>query len=527
MKYVGKQKALAFAVMAMFASGSAYAAVNLNNSDNAVNYAKELKFDDTNTATFKGSDLNLTGEVARNLATSTTYYFRFALSAGEWATTSVAPSITTATGVATPVDDVGFTTSNYGASKKTLIVPVSVGTVAVASANAVNLDFGTNTIVSSSSTNPISGTVEVEMSIHSTEIDASNNTNALPLEKTAKTNYIAFTSSVYSTDETDWSTAVRTVDVVQGSKFFTAAHDGTTASAKTVALCEFAIGESAARLKDGSAANSTATVEASAAGSVIKVKGNFDALVDGSDFTTTTAKGRLFFTTETTSTTAGCSNGKEVTSTTSGYLPATTLSATEATFTLNNSTLGALVDTATPGTGTTKATLCMTANGTTPIVDGSFTVTYEPVAAAGFQVENTALTKCAKLAKNGSTFKVPMVLDSTSAYRQFIRVTNPSSVEGAVHIKAYNDDGTEGTQTMDFTLKPGQSSGMISMSDLATATGVTLLSAANGTAGTAANKFRLTVEAEFGSGANGQNADGVIVRSYAQTKDRNGFSEFQ
>ena len=53
MKYVGKQKALALAMMAMFASGAAQAAVDISGKTGVVSYAKEIKFDDANPAAFK------------------------------------------------------------------------------------------------------------------------------------------------------------------------------------------------------------------------------------------------------------------------------------------------------------------------------------------------------------------------------------------------------------------------------------------------------------------------------------------
>jgi hypothetical protein len=544
MKYVGKQKALALAMMAMFASGSAYAAVDISGKTGTVSYAKELKFDDTSPAEFKTAagdaantgPLDLSSAYGSGLSADKQYFVRYQLSGGEWGDGT--------TPLSTLIAGAQPSTANASADKAAVyyaptdngafILPLNIGSTAGASTDTLKIDFAASqTVFRSTTAKPISGgSVTITATIFEDQVDANNN-NASRSLSSYTADYIKTDATVFAYDETDYSSSANTIDVLQESKFFT---DGTTATLKTVKLCEIQIQESTALLANGTAANANpGVIDAVATTSVLKVKGNLSAIAKDNAYTDNVVKGRIFLSTGTggapgtaTALTECGGNAKEVGTNDGTYTRADSVSATEASFTIGDKTAKDLADGDTSAANTGKVSVCMTVNGVDPIPSGSFEVSYEPVAATGYAVEPKTFAKCSPLNKNGSTFTVPLVLNPGSDFIQFIRLTNPSTTEGVVNIMAYNDDGVAGSSVMKVTLKAGQSSGMISMSDIATATGATVLTTpANGTAGTPPNKLRLHIEAEFGAGHNGSDQTGVIVRSYAMTKDRNGFSEFQ
>lgn len=127
------------------------------------------------------------------------------------------------------------------------------------------------------------------------------------------------------------------------------------------------------------------------------------------------------------------------------------------------------------GTMTVPSTsyVCMAVDGSVSIPDGEYGIEYRPTSASGYEVA-TRTADFGVLKKNGSTAEVPMLLDSASAYRQIIRVTNPSTQAGKVHITAYNDEGEKGPNTWSFDLPAGKSTGLFGTADVVTHTGVTI-----------------------------------------------------
>lgn len=522
MKYVGKQKALAFAMMAMFASGSVYAvAVDLSAASPVpVKYAKEIKFDDATPLALiqgTGADFSMTAKTGVNLNAADKRWFRFELSSGEWganvATSGVVGTMTTAS-VASP---------NFGLSSKAFYVEVTAS-AASASTDLLTINMAglpaNSEVVKSTTANKLSAPVKVTMTVHGSVGDAANGT--VPLTAPVTATYVTFDDSMFASADSTPGTAQK-INVLKASKLF-------EGDFKTVELCSLSVSETGALLANGTAANASGTtIDAAAASSVLKVKGNFSAAAAGGVFLSTA--GCVQAATPISGNVADGTTFSTITDTDAAKEAGTMNAAKdEVSFAIGANGLYQFVtDNAAPNAtlNGTEVKVCMTVDGTTPIPAGPVTVSYEPVPAANYTAAPITFSKCNALEKNGSTFTVPLLLNSASPFLHFIRVTNPSSTTGVVNIMAYNDDGAAGSKVMTFPLKPGQSSGMISMATIATETGAATLAATNGTAGTAADKLRLQVEAEFGTGHNGSDQSGVVVRSYAMTKDRNGFSEFK
>lgn len=174
--------------------------------------------------------------------------------------------------------------------------------------------------------------------------------------------------------------------------------------------------------------------------------------------------------------------------------------------------------------------ICFVADGVNPLQDTTYEIEYRPTAEAGYEV-NDVKESFGVFEKNGSTADVMMLLAPDSQYRQLMRISNPTAQSGKVHITAYDDDGNKAPNTWSFDLEAGKSTGLINSQQVVDNTGVTSASATNG------NKIRIHVEAEFGSDYRNTTGVGIAsapalpnnrvqVRTYALSKDRNSFSQF-
>lgn len=126
------------------------------------------------------------------------------------------------------------------------------------------------------------------------------------------------------------------------------------------------------------------------------------------------------------------------------------------------------------------------------------------------------------LARNGSSARLTFSLTPGGAYPMFIRITNPSAIDGPVTVQLINDDG-DSSELLTLTdiglssddLEAGASTGLISIDDVfaAAETGGFELGATN--------KLRVEVIAEFGT--TGENT-AVIVGAFSLSTDGNTFN---
>ena len=145
--------------------------------------------------------------------------------------------------------------------------------------------------------------------------------------------------------------------------------------------------------------------------------------------------------------------------------------------------------------------VCVTANGVTDIPVQTFSGNYTTVGAAGYNNEATDLTLFSH-AKNGSTSTKHLVLNPTGNYKNFLRITNTSTITGDVSFSLINDSGetvnavalsaVEGQSTS--SLAGGNSTTMIDVADLYAAAQATLATFDVGT-----GKLRVTVSGNFGT----------------------------
>ncbi len=200
---------------------------------------------------------------------------------------------------------------------------------------------------------------------------------------------------------------------------------------------------------------------------------------------------------------------------------ATALTANSATFAVTTA-LGA----STP----TYADLEYTVDGKSVIAPSTYSAALNIGAVAGgASTANTtvSLGDIAALAKNGSTDHVDLALSPAGAYKNFVRITNKTNVQGNVFITLFNDAGQSVTFPLSAvagqqaSLEGQASTAQMDINDIYAAAQAadTSFAVAEGR-----NKLRLVVDGEFASG-NGQ-GEGISVQSYTVSKDGNSFATF-
>jgi hypothetical protein len=195
-------------------------------------------------------------------------------------------------------------------------------------------------------------------------------------------------------------------------------------------------------------------------------------------------------------------------------------------FDCGNSDVAATAITATSATlavpnAADTVAVCITTNGVSTILPGSYTAVMTPTASANFTTPAVSLT-LGTLAKNGSSTTLDLALSPTGAYPSFVRVSNTAAVAGDVTITLINDDGVSsgafalGTVAGQTTssLGAGASTTLLSMADLMAAAQVASPTFASGTN---SNKFRVTIDGEFGT---------IAAQSVTTSVDGNSFSTF-
>ena len=189
-----------------------------------------------------------------------------------------------------------------------------------------------------------------------------------------------------------------------------------------------------------------------------------------------------------------------------------TLTATKATFDL--------------GTAALASVLTMTVDGTSTIAPISYTGLYNVTAASNSDLADKDLGTLSTLSKNGATANANLVLTPSTeggVFKNFIRVSNTSSITGDVFMRVYNDLGE--SVPLDLSDIEGQSSNELIKNGSTALISVDAIYAAAQTkdstfevSGSGRNKLRLVIEGNFTT----LSADNVSV-----SRDNQSFSTFQ
>jgi len=152
-----------------------------------------------------------------------------------------------------------------------------------------------------------------------------------------------------------------------------------------------------------------------------------------------------------------------------------------------------------------EADVTLEVTGDDIIVDGDYTGLYDVTAVAGSDLADQSLGTVSTLSKNGDSAEVDMLLDPNGAFKNFVRITNASTVDGSVFIEMINDSGdsasfalsdvSAGGAALGADLAGGASTRLIPVSAL-----VAAAQAEDSTfaiASSARNKFRVKVDGEF------------------------------
>lgn len=163
--------------------------------------------------------------------------------------------------------------------------------------------------------------------------------------------------------------------------------------------------------------------------------------------------------------------------------------------------------------------VCVNGNGVTSIPEQTFTGNLATVGATGYDAESTDLT-LGSHAKNGSSSTLRLVLNPNGSFKNFIRVTNTTTISGDVTFALRNDSGTQ-VQNISLGSVAGQSASslggnssttMIDVADLYAAA-----QAADATFDVGSGKLQVTVSGNFG---------GLDVQNITTATDNTSFDTF-
>jgi len=175
----------------------------------------------------------------------------------------------------------------------------------------------------------------------------------------------------------------------------------------------------------------------------------------------------------------------------------------------------------------------VTADGTTEIPAGSYSLSLVDDGDATFDVGTKDLGTCGNLQYSGSTDRLDFALTPDGVFRQFVRVTNPSNTSGDVTVTVYNDSGDSTSFNLgdiagvaSSTLGSNASTGMININDVYAAA-----QAADATFDHNGGKLRVLVRGEFGDDAVdnndetvvGRRDDGIYIQGVTVSRDNNAF----
>ncbi len=502
MKLYFQQKLLAVAVASALVT-PAFAVVDMNNTSNpgTAKFAKEIDY--TSTATLSGADLYAKAKYGFNLGSGKFYTVSFkmdnakfktspALSVVTYSSTSAAASCLKI-GSASLVDgnkgaifeietysscvDTGLLLSDTGGSSN--YFQISGHTIDLSSQTGVALTYGLYVDPSNATTGGATGRIG----------------------DGATASYIDTSGQVVTFSTKDERKQV-TTDVTNSNKSFVVS-TSTNAGEKYAELCTldhmFKSAATDPKAKDSTTIGA-GILTTTAKDTTLVVTGDFSAASESGAYTSDTAKKRVFLHTS-------CSTSPVTTD----Y--ATSLSQTTATFEIGNAAKNSMK-------------VCYAVNGVSEIQPATYHVQYNPKSATGYSVPSVT-ADCGAVVKGGTSDSISMALVPGAVYPYFIRVSNPSTTNGLVHLKAYNDKGVAGAKTMDFMLNAGQSTGIINIADVVAATGVPLLTTPNDEAvdgtgkvvGGNANKLRIVADAEFGAAG----STAVKLTGITLSKDGNSF----
>ena len=448
--------------VALGTSGFAQAITLDSDSTDAISYASEITVDGTSgTALANSTNQELAAPLGFRIAAGANRFIRIDLGAD--AEFDGTPRI---------VNSVPFQTDNIaagGAGESFVIFEVTgTNTSGNAPAETVTVTPGTGITVFSESA------VTATYALFETGTAAANAGTSL----STKTDTVYKFASGLATDVEDASE--KEIDVATNSTEFT------TATVTDSPIAALSIGAASGVLWTGGSAVTLSDMVTSA--TTLEVTGDFSAALDVNGVLDVTKVNLV------------------------NYGNVDTLTATKATFDL--------------GTAALASVLTMTVDGTSTIAPISYTGLYNVTAASNSDLADKDLGTLSTLSKNGATANANLVLTPSTeggVFKNFIRVSNTSSITGDVFMRVYNDLGE--SVPLDLSDIEGQSSNELIKNGSTALISVDAIYAAAQTkdstfevSGSGRNKLRLVIEGNFTT----LSADNVSV-----SRDNQSFSTFQ
>lgn len=264
---------------------------------------------------------------------------------------------------------------------------------------------------------------------YATAPDAANQTSALAA---ASTTLLKFAQTLYGAGAPGASLKI---DVSSNDTVFTTGAGGTTSVSP---IGELALANASARLgryvSAGVIGDTNLDAGSGAANPLLATGTGKDLLTVTGDFAAapTTASGALDPAAVFLNSASNCAG--------TTLAAATTLTATQATFTLGNLALGTFSDTQATG----FATVCYQVSGTAPIQFGvTYKGSYAPTGATGYTLQGSYPFTLATLTSNGAHAQVLNIPSGTTGGdAPYIRIYNTSSIAGPIRGTLYAQDGS-------------------------------------------------------------------------------------
>jgi len=448
--------------VALGTSGFAQAITLDSDSTDAISYASEITVDGTSgTALANSTNQELAAPLGFRIAAGANRFIRIDLGAdAEF------------DGTPTIVNSVPFQTDNIaaGGAGESFVIFEVTGTSTSGNAPAETVTVTPSTGITVFSESAVTATY----ALFETGAAAANAGTSL----STKTDTVYKFASGLATDVEDASE--KEIDVATNSTEFT------TATVTDSPIAALSIGAASGVLWTGGSAVTLSDMVTSA--TTLEVTGDFSAALDVNGVLDVTKVNLV------------------------NYGNVDTLTATKATFDL--------------GTAALASVLTMTVDGTSTIAPISYTGLYNVTAASNSDLADKDLGTLSTLSKNGATANANLVLTPSTeggVFKNFIRVSNTSSITGDVFMRVYNDLGE--SVPLDLSDIEGQSSNELIKNGSTALISVDAIYAAAQTkdstfevSGSGRNKLRLVIEGNFTT----LSADNVSV-----SRDNQSFSTFQ
>ncbi|MGJ3590158.1 hypothetical protein [Stutzerimonas stutzeri] len=186
-------------------------------------------------------------------------------------------------------------------------------------------------------------------------------------------------------------------------------------------------------------------------------------------------------------------------------------------FTLAANKLSATNTAANVASGTT---VTYTVNKTAVIPETAVKATFTPTAAAGYTVAAATFDPAATLVREGTSDSADLALRPNGSYKNFVRISNKSTIAGKFFIEVTNDAGE--SRTVALNEVAGQAS-----DSLAAGASTTQMDIVDIFAAAAAKGLTLSGEGKLRLKATGQVSNGsVSLQTYTVSKDNNSFATF-